>query len=136
MTDSIFTLGYDVTFGDCDPAGLVFYPNMFALQDRAFQAYLTEKVGGHAGLCEAIGSKGLGLIKAECNYLSPIIDGDQVIIDISEIEWGNRSFVLKYSGRVGERAVFEGKEKRTMFVVQDGRLRAGDIQILRAKLGG
>lgn len=61
MSDPAFTLDTFISFGDCDPAGIVFYPNFFGLFDRTFHAWLMAH-GGHVAICEAIGAKGLRAI--------------------------------------------------------------------------
>lgn len=53
---------FDITFGDCDPAGIVFYPNAFRWMDAGFHTLLRpvgvrdplpkpESCGGGFGRC-------------------------------------------------------------------------------------
>lgn len=103
-----------VTFGDCDPAGIVFYPNTFRWMDAAFHNYL-RPYGGHEKLCFKLQSVGVGLVNVSAQFRSPLRDGDKLSINISNIEWGSKTITLNYEGRVGERVAFCGKEVRCLF---------------------
>lgn len=134
VTDPIFEAEYTVSFGDCDPAGIVFYPNIFAWLDRTFHAYLRDVAGGHAAVCEALGLKGVGLTEADCKFRVPLTDGDELTVAIQSIDWGERGFHVYYEGRVGERTAFKAHEGRALFVEQDGRMRAGEADALAKHL--
>ncbi|MEO0495951.1 MAG: acyl-CoA thioesterase [Pseudomonadota bacterium] len=137
MTDTavpVFEAQHIVSFGDCDPAGIVFYPNIFAWLDRTFHAYLRDAAGGHAAVCEALGLKGVGLTEANCAFRAPLSDGDVLDVCVDTIDWGERGFQVNYRGRVGERTAFTAHEGRALFVERDGRLRAGDAVLLEQHL--
>lgn len=104
-----------VTFGDCDPAGIVFYPNTFRWMDAAFHNFL-RPFGGHEELCSKLQSIGIGLVDVSAQFSSPLRDGDKLSIDILNIDWGNKTIILTYEGRVGERHAFYGKEVRCLFI--------------------
>ena len=40
------SLSVGVSFGDCDPAGIVFYPNFFRWFDRCFHHFLAARAWG------------------------------------------------------------------------------------------
>lgn len=135
LETNVFQYRYGVVFGDCDPAGIVFYPNIFVWMDRGFQYFLKDKAGGHAAICKELGSRGLGLINANCTFSLPIRQDDELVVAITAINFGPRTFDVKYQGSINGKTVFEGDEKRTMFVNKDGRIRAGDVSLLRSHLG-
>ena len=124
---------YRVTFGDCDPAGIVYYPNILKWVDTAFHDFL-HLHGGHDPVCAKAGSAGLGLIDVSIQFRSPMVNGDYVTIRFEEIEWATRTFTVRYQGFVGERLAFEAKEVRGVFKQQDGRMSAGETADLRAIL--
>jgi 4-hydroxybenzoyl-CoA thioesterase len=132
--DSIFQAEYVISFGDCDPAGIVFYPNIFAWMDRTFHAYLRQEAGGHAEICKALNLKGVGLVSAHCSFRSPLMEGNELIVSMAAIEWSDRFFKVSYSGQVGERVVFAATEERALFLFQDDRLRAGNPTLLKQHL--
>ncbi len=129
-----FSMDIQISFGHCDPAGIVFYPNYFRWFDRCFHTYLQNTAGGHRRLCRALDAKGIGLMDVRANFVSPALDGDMMTLEMTIRDWGHKSLTLGYLGRIGERAVVEGTELRSMFVMRDGRMRAGEMAPLRALL--
>ncbi|AJE44897.1 acyl-CoA thioesterase [Celeribacter indicus] len=126
-------LTVDVTFGDCDPAGIVFYPNIFRWMDAAFQKLL-RPLGGHDAVCAEFGTIGLGLADAQAQFRSTIRDGDLLEIHTSYANWSRRSVTLAYEGRVDGRIAFEGREVRCLFIRGETGIVAGDIGALRSRL--
>lgn len=124
---------YRVSFGDCDPAAIVYYPNIFRWVDGTFQDWL-RAFGGHAALCARLGAVGLGLMDVRARFRSPLRDGDVLTIRLIGLDWADRSLSVTYRGSVGERVAFEASETRGVFVLQDGRLSAGSTEGLRALL--
>ncbi|WP_213545710.1 acyl-CoA thioesterase [Vannielia litorea] len=131
-----FTLDVDISFGHCDAAGIVYYPNYFRWFDRCFHTFLKERHGGHAALCQRLGARGIGLISADARFRSPALDGDVLRLEMRVGDWGRKSLRLDYRGSVGERLVIEGEELRGVFVDDGGRIRAGDVAPLREVIGG
>lgn len=121
-----------VSFGDCDPAGIVFYPNFYRWVDGLFHLFLDGAAGGHAALCERIGSVGIGLKAAEMSFRSPVMPGQELKLEINRLDWKERSFEVTYLGMVGDRTAIAGKETRTVFVKKDARIRAGNTAELRS----
>ena len=134
MSNPDFSMDIQISFGHCDPAGIVFYPNYFRWFDRCFHTYLLKTAGGHRRLCRMLDAKGIGLMDVRANFTSPAMDGDLMTLDMTIRDWGRKSLTLGYLGRIGDRAVVEGTEVRGMFVMRDGRLRAGEMAPLRALL--
>lgn len=132
---SIFEHDINVTFGDCDPAGIVFYPNFFRWLDATFHAWLRAGFGGHGALCKELGAVGLGVMKSEIDFRSPATDGGILRLSLTGIDWEPKVFRLQYQAHVGERLVLTGAETRGMFVRTDNRMKAGDMAPLRERLG-
>ena len=89
------TLSHEVTFGDCDPAGIVLYPNMLRWMNAAFHKLL-RKHGGHAFLCAQLDALGFGLVDASAQFQKPIRVGEQLCVRISQLEWSKRTLTLLY----------------------------------------
>lgn len=120
-----------ISFGDCDPAGIVFYPNIFRWMDAAFHQTLNE-FGGHAAICDRLGAIGLGLMDATCAFRAPMHNGDTVDLRPTITRWGGKSLTVDYEGVVGERVTITGREVRGVFIETDGGLTAGGMAGLRA----
>ena len=124
----------DVTFGDCDPAGIVFYPNFFRWLDATFHRLLQERAGGHARLCQDLGAVGIGLMDVGLTFRLPVRDGQRLVIRLTGIDWASRSLTLRYLAESEGRTVFEGHETRGVFVLRNGRMTAADVTPLQGKI--
>ncbi|MDK3017226.1 acyl-CoA thioesterase [Pseudodonghicola flavimaris] len=130
-----FSMEVQISFGHCDPAGIVFYPNYFRWFDRCFHSFLQKAAGGHRKLCRDLDAQGIGLMDVHAKFLSPALDGDLMTLELRLQEWGDKTLTLDYLGRIGDRHVVRGTELRGMFIRRDGRMRAGEMAPLRAALG-
>tara|TARA_R110000787_G_scaffold36875_7_gene93979 strand:- start:677 stop:1075 length:399 start_codon:yes stop_codon:yes gene_type:complete len=127
------TLTYRISFGDCDPAGIAFYPNSFRWMDSAFHLML-HPLGGHAALCKKLGAVGLGLVNASAQFRHPMRDGDLLELQATIAEWSRRSLTLVYEGQVGKTRTFTGSETRCLFTQTETGIVASDLAQLRALL--
>ena len=128
------TMPVRVSFGHCDPAGIVFYPNYFRWFDQCFHEFLRARAGGHRVVCGRLNANGIGLMDVGADFPSPTMEGDAMQLHLSVVEWGNKTLRLSYTGQVDGRTVVKGHELRGLFVHRDGRLRAGEMAPLRALL--
>lgn len=104
---------FQVHFGDCDPAGIAFYPNFFRWYDAASRHFFdccglptwreTEKTSGIIGV---------PLVDAHSRFLKPTTYGDHVEIHthVSKIE--EKFFTQTHELRRGEDLLAVGEEKR------------------------
>ena len=126
-------LNYDITFGDCDPAGIVFYPNTFRWMDAAFHNFL-RPAGGHAKLCQKLHSVGIGLIDASAQFRFPMRDGDALEIRSYVSDWSPKTMTLAYERNVGDMLTFKGKEVRCLFMQTEQGIVTGELSELRGIL--
>ena len=134
MTTPVFSIDVQISFGHCDPAAIVYYPNYFRWFDRCFHTFLQDRVGGHSALCARLGAVGLGLMDVGARFPAPARECDRMTLEMSFDSWAARALRLGYTGRVGDRVVIEGHAVRGLFVKQDGRLRAGEMAPVKALL--
>ena len=106
-----------VQWGDCDPAGIVFYPRYFEWFD-AGTILLFEK------------ATGLTKIEAGAKFVVPSQYGDDIEIETSVKEFGRSSFSMLHKVSKGGAPALEGHEKR-VWTVRDSndrnRLRSAPI---------
>jgi 4-hydroxybenzoyl-CoA thioesterase len=122
-----------VSFGDCDPAGIVFYPNYFAWFDRTFHDWL-RKFGGHAAICESLEALGIGLMEVNAKFRAPSRDGDVLDIALSVVAWEGKTLRLAFEGKINGRTVVLGQEVRGLFKTSPAGMFAADIEALKAYL--
>jgi 4-hydroxybenzoyl-CoA thioesterase len=120
-----------VSFGDCDPAGIVFYPNILRWVDATFHHFL-RPYGGHARMCADLDALGVGVVESSAQFRTPLRDGDQLSIEIAVVAWGRKTLTLAYTGKVAGRTVFEVKEVRCLFKAVETGIVASEIGPLRA----
>lgn len=131
MNTPLCTTDIRISFGDCDPAGIVYYPNFFRWADGLFHLYLHDRAEGHQAICQRIGSLGLGLMSAGMEFRAPVAPGQILSLSIVSLDWAERSFEVQYLGSVNGSQAIAGTEKRAVFRQSDGRIRAGDTTALR-----
>jgi 4-hydroxybenzoyl-CoA thioesterase len=100
-----------IGWGDCDPAGIVFYPRYFAFFNEATGA-LFESIGYPKPLLlKTFGLVGYPLVEASATFSRPCTFGDDVVIETSIAEWGRTSFKLRHRLLKGDALCVECHEK-------------------------
>jgi 4-hydroxybenzoyl-CoA thioesterase len=86
-----------IEWGDCDPAGIVFYPRYFAMFDHS-TVLLVERALGMSKhrMYEAYDFGGYPSVATRARFLIPTSYGDDVIIETSIAEVGRSSFSLAH----------------------------------------
>ena len=109
----------EIQFGDCDPAGIVYYPNYFRFFDNATAALLSAAFAMHKrNWLEHYGIAGIPMVDTGARFIRPSSFGDVVEIRSEITELGRSSFGVKHTLlRDGEVAI-EAHEKR-VWVVRD-----------------
>src|SRR5437879_13875364 len=80
-----------VHWGDCDPAGIIFYPTYFRWMDAACWAFM-ESAGYDAKRMRAE-HLAMPLVSAECQFLAPAEHGDRCEARSRIALFGVQSFV-------------------------------------------
>jgi len=87
-------LACQVHWGDCDPAGIIFYPTYFRWMDAATWA-LMESVGYGAKRMRAE-HLAMPLVSANCDFLAPAEQGDRCEVRSRITRFGGKSFVVAH----------------------------------------
>jgi 4-hydroxybenzoyl-CoA thioesterase len=111
-TGFIFRREVRVEWGDCDPAGIVFYPRYFALFD-ASTAYLFEAVGlPKPELIRRYDIIGMPLVDVQAKFLLPSRFGDRLTIESNVAEWRRSSLKVQHRILRGGELAVDGHESR------------------------
>jgi len=107
-----FVLPVLIGFGDCDPAGIVFYPNFFRWFDLA-----THEMWRGAGYDVARVRREQGLIAGPlvdvgATFRSPATHGERVEVHSWVSEWKPKTFRITHQIRRGETVLVDGFELR------------------------
>ena len=120
-----------ITFGDCDPAGIVFYPNFYRFIDRTFHDWLRQW-GSHNKLAESVDSLALGLIDCGASFHHVVQDGDVLQVNLFITEWRRKTFKVEYEAYVNDVLCLTAYEVRGLFQIVEDRIKAGEVSPLKA----
>ncbi|HWX23897.1 MAG TPA: thioesterase family protein [Vicinamibacteria bacterium] len=104
----MFTTTILVRFGDLDPAGIAYYPNLVNFLHEAFEDFFA----GHVGRpYPEVYREGIGFptVKVEMEFRAPVRYGDRVNIDVTVERVGRSSVQIHYAGSVRGVPVFEAR---------------------------
>jgi len=118
----------DVHFGDCDPAGIVFFPNFSRWMDEASLAFF--KACGVPPWRELLATRGIvgtPVLEIHTRFHKAASYGETIEIQTKIESWAAKTFVHRHRVRRGGDLLCEGTEVRA-FVMRDpadaARLRA------------
>jgi 4-hydroxybenzoyl-CoA thioesterase len=124
----ITTYSVDVHFGDCDPAGIVFFPNFSRWMDAASLAFFMQcGVQPWRVLEKTRGIVGTPLLEIHTKFIKSVTYGETIVIHTQVEEWRDKVFIQHHRVTRGDDLICEGRETR-VFVRRD----ANDPDRLRA----
>lgn len=116
-----------VVFGDCDPAGIVFFPNFYRWFDQATQDMLTAAGYSLHAARERHGWVGFPIAEAAARFIRTATFDDLLEVHTTVIEWRRKVFLLRHRVMRGDELVAEGSQTRFIGVrlpENDGRISA------------
>ena len=115
----ITTHSVTVQFGDCDPAGIVFFPNFSRWMDAASLSFFMQcGVPPWRELVKTRGIVGTPLLEINTKFFKPVTYGETIHITTQVIEWRAKVFVQVHRVTRGDDLICEGREVRA-FVKRD-----------------
>jgi acyl-CoA thioester hydrolase len=120
----MFTTEFTIEWGDCDEAGLVFYPNYFYWFDCSFHRMLRDRGLSQRELRRRFNVV-TPLVDAGSRFLAPARYDDVLRANAAIDLWETKRFKIRYDLFVGDRPVVEGFEVRAWVNIDEtGRLKA------------
>lgn len=115
----ITTLQVDVRFGDCDPAGIVFFPRFHRWMDAAsLHFFMSCGVPPWHELEHQRGIVGTPLLEHHARFVKSATYGEKLSITTQITEWRPKVFLQQHVITRGEDLICESVETR-VFVVRD-----------------
>ena len=109
----------NVQFGDCDPAGIVFFPNFSRWMDEASLAFFMAcGVPPWRELVKTRGIIGTPLLEIHTRFMRPATYGESIEVQTSVEEWMAKTFRHRHVVRRGDTVLCEGTELRA-FCIKD-----------------
>ena len=102
-----------VEFGDCDPAGIVWFPNFFRWIDAASRNFFTQcGVPRWEETTRTLGIIGTPLVDTHSRFLKTASYGDTLQVQVTVKEWRDKSFVQAYRITREDDLIMECEEVR------------------------
>ena len=101
-----------IEWGQCDPAGIVFYPQYLIVFDTS-TGWLFQRTGlSPLDMRRRYGIVGIPVVEVGARFVMPCRFDDEVVVESEVGEWGRSSFTVRHRViKQGELAL-EGFEKR------------------------
>jgi 4-hydroxybenzoyl-CoA thioesterase len=108
-----------IEWGDCDPAGIIFYARYFEIFDVSTTMLIERALGMNKfEYLKAYGIVGHPLVQTRGRFLRPTRFGDEVAIETALVACGRSSFKLEHRLTLKGTLAAEGFETR-VWVVRD-----------------
>lgn len=107
-----------IEWGDCDPAGIIFYPRYFEIVDASTVALFESALGmTKINFLKHYNFGGMPVVSTQARFIRPTRYGDDVAVD-STIVFGNSSFTVEHTFSLDGETACVCTEKR-VWVVSD-----------------
>jgi 4-hydroxybenzoyl-CoA thioesterase len=109
-----------IEWGDCDPAGIIFYPRYFEIFDASTSALFERALDmTKLDLLKRFDFAGFPLARTRAKFIRPTRFGDDVKVDTS-VKFGRSSFEVEHKLSLKGTLCVEGLETR-VWVVRDAK---------------
>ena len=117
-----------VEWGDCDPAGIVYYPSYFRWCDQASHRLFVAAGVAHNDTRSGQWTEGTPLVAAECSFKRASQPGEKLVVESHVSRFGRSSFTISHVFRdaageiaaAGQRNPHLGEEGRRCALAEGG----------------
>ena len=111
------TLDVDIAFGDCDPAGIVFFPNFAKWMDASSLNYFVKcGVPVWRELVKTTGIIGTPILELSIHFKQAATYGEHIQVHTSIQEWRDKVFIQKHRVMRADTLLCEGLETRAFCI--------------------
>jgi len=100
MTARHFRSSAPIRFQDCDPAGIVYYPNFINRVEAAIEDWMLEVLGLSYRHWIVEERRALPRVKVSCDFMKPCTMGERLELVLFVVKLGRSSFEVAAEGRV------------------------------------
>lgn len=106
-----------VEFGDCDPAGIVYYPNFLRWFDASSRHFFVEcGVPPWRDTAVTHGIIGTPVLDVSARFVKPASYGDDIEVHTSVVEWNAKTFVQRHVLMHAGEVLCEGRDVRAFVI--------------------
>lgn len=109
-----------IEWGDCDPAGIVYYPRYFAYFDNCTSALFHAAGLPKHQMLKRYGIVGIPMVDTRARFVAPSRFGDDVVVESSIVKWNRSSFEVQHKVFRGDALAVECWETRVWAVRVEG----------------
>jgi 4-hydroxybenzoyl-CoA thioesterase len=100
-----FSTRITVRFGDCDPAGLVYYPVIFHYFHVAMEEFFAARCGTTYERLMREERIGFPTVNVQAEFSAPMVYGDEIEIEVEVSRVGDSSATFVYAARRASDAI-------------------------------
>ena len=101
-----------VEWGDCDPAGIVYYPRYFAYFDNCTAALFEAAGLPKHQMLKSYDIVGIPMVDTRARFFAPSKFGDDIVVESQIAEWRRSSFDVQHKVFKGDVIAVECSETR------------------------
>lgn len=119
-----------IEWGQCDPAGIVFYPQFLIIFDSSTGLLFARTGLSPSEMRKRFGIIGMPLVEQGTKFLAPCRFDDEIVVESEVGEWGRSSFTVRHRILKEGTLAVEGFEKRVWAAAdpeRPGRIKAEPI---------
>ena len=105
-----------IEWGDCDPAGIVYYPRYFAYFDNCTSALFEAAGLPKHQMLRTYGLAGIPMVDTRARFIAPSRFGDDVLVESAIVKWNRSSFEIQHKLFRGKALAVECWETRVWSV--------------------
>ena len=110
-----------VIFGDCDPSGIVFFPNFCKWMDASSLHFFMEcGIPPWRELAKTTGIIGTPLLEIHTKFMRTATYGETLQVHTCVEEWREKVFIQKHVIQRGDTVLCEGRETRAFVIHPPG----------------
>ena len=96
----VFSVEVPIRFSNCDPAGIVYFPEFFDLINSLVEDWFT--IGMDTSYADLMMRRHIGTptIDVQCEFIKPCRYGEHLLLELAVTKLGRTSFQLRETGTV------------------------------------
>lgn len=110
-----------VRFGDCDPAGIAYFPRLLALVDNAVEDWLVAAIGVDRAAMHLGQQRGLPTVDLTTHFAHPCRLGETLAITITATHVGATSITLAATAQVDHQPRFSARLVQVLIDLETGK---------------
>jgi 4-hydroxybenzoyl-CoA thioesterase len=123
-----------IEWGDCDPAGIVYFPRYFEFFDACTRALFESAGFPKPELLKTYNIAGIPVVDVKASFMKSSRFGEDVTVESSVTKWGNSSFVVRHRLLKGGALAIECFETRVWTVRADGNPEKLEAHVIPAEI--